>query len=277
VIWLCLALMCVFEAGRIFLSRGGEVAPQPKSNLVLYGATATVVATVTYLLALGAARLRPEPWYFVPLMVVVAPALDAITGTTTSRGWRIGRITLALAVAGMVAIPAWRQLSKPRTNIDRAAAVVSAQSAAGDLVIVSPFYYGVSFRRYYQGPTAWTTLPPLEDVSIHRYDLLKAQMARANVIEPVLAKMAEALRSGHRVWIVGTLPETDPDRPPVAPSPASGARSVWSSGDYMHSWGQQVAYLLETRAVRGRIVQPLSNGAVNPYEDVPVTAASGWR
>ena len=69
------------------------------------------------------------------------------------------------------------------------AAEVSQKAGPNDLVIVHPWYYGLTFAYYYRGTAPWTTLPPLADYRFHRYDLLKAELQRTNAIEPVFERL----------------------------------------------------------------------------------------
>ncbi len=85
-----------------------------------------------------------------------------------------------------------------------------------DLVVVHPWYFGLTYGYYYRGAAKWTTLPPLADYRFHRYDLLKEELATTNAIAPVLTQLEAVLRAGHRVWIVGNISAP----PSGAPVPA---------------------------------------------------------
>ena len=80
----------------------------------------------------------------------------------------------------MVFVPlgAGVRLAKYRqTNIDLIAAQLREQAGPNDLILVYPWYCGITFNRYYHGAAPWTTLPALSDPRIHRYDLLKEKLA----------------------------------------------------------------------------------------------------
>jgi len=214
----------------------------------------------------------------VPLLAIVAPALDAgAWAAATGKGWRIARLVLVVAIAAAMALPGWRQVTERRTNADIVAALLEKQAAPGDLILVSPWYYGVTFHRYYKGPAAWTTLPPLEDLRIHRYDLLKAAMTRPNSIDPVLEKAAEALKSGHRLWLVGSFPDPREVEETAALPPPPLPSSGWYCAPYMITWGRQVSYLLKTHALQADVRPSGAGRPVNPYENMPVVVVSGWR
>ena len=184
---------------------------------------------------------------------------------------------VVVAIAAAMAAPGWRQVGERRTNADIVASLVGKEAVAGDLVLVSPWYYGVSFRRYYKGEAEWTTLPPLEDLRIHRYDLLKAAMARPSPIDPVLEKATEALKSGHRLWLVGVFPDPRDVEQPAALPPAPHPSSGWYCAPYIITWGRQVSFLLKSHVLQAEVLPTGAGRPVNPYENMPVVVVSGWR
>jgi hypothetical protein len=142
---------------------------------------------------------------------------------------------------------------------------------------VYPFYLGVSFQRYYKGPVAWTTIPPLRAVRIHRYDLVKEAMTSPDPTAPVLEVMDRALQSGHRVWIVGGLQPPQMDQPPPSIAPAPHPASGWYWIPYYTVWGQQAAYSLSLHATRFDTVPGLGASRASPYESVNLLVVSGWK
>jgi len=264
--------------------RAGVVLPDPAltgergRSRALFSVTAIMVATAAFLVALKATGLPTQAWYYVPLMTTVSPMLDATVWViTTSKARRIGRVVLVLVIAGTAAFPGWRQVQERQTNVDVVASLLGQQAGAGDVIVVYPWYYGVSFRRYYTGVATWVTLPPMDDVRIHRYDLLKTTMARSNPIDPVLETMAKTLKSGNRVWLVGGLPFLrSGELPPTLP-PAPNATWGWNNGPYLVTWARQAAYFLQTHASGAKMLPVPANGPVNPLENLPLAVASGWR
>jgi hypothetical protein len=161
-----------------------------------------------------------------------------------------------------------------QTNVDQIALRLSREADPNDYIIVHPWHCGVSFARYYAGPAPWTTLPPIEDHEIHRYDQLKVQMQLAHPIQPVLEAAESALRDGHRVWVVGRLEES----PGVPPEPKRAPNNPWGWHDapYTESWGAQMRYFLAGHTVQRMGLPRLSLGSVNPLEDLPVVVLTGW-
>ena len=101
-------------------------------------------------------------------------------------------VTALIASSTAYAALRWRQ-----TNGDLVAAQVAKNSDPNDLVVVDPWYFGLTYGYYYRGAAKWTTLPPIDDYRFHRYDLIKEKLATTNAIAPVLAQVEAVLRFGH--------------------------------------------------------------------------------
>jgi hypothetical protein len=264
------------RAGAVWSNRG--LTDETGRRLALFSVTAIMVATAAFLVTLKATGLPTQVWHYVPLMATVGPVVDAtVWAVATSKAWRIGRLVLVLVIAGTAALPAWRGVQERRTNVDLVASLVGTQARAGDVIVVYPWYYGISFRRYYTGNAGWVTLPPLDDIRIHRYDLLKTTMTRSNPIDSVREAMAKTLKSGQRVWLVGGLPFLNRgERPPTLP-PAPNGIWGWNNGPYLETWARQAAYFLQIHARGAEMVPITASGPVNLHENVPVVVVSGWR
>jgi hypothetical protein len=162
-----------------------------------------------------------------------------------------------------------------QTNVDLIAARLSTAVAPNDYVIVHPFYCGVTFKRYYKTAAPWTTLPPLEDYALMRYDLLKAKMQTKDPIAPVIDRITSTLQSGNRVWVVGDMPFTQKPVPEILPAPNNAWG--WLDEPYSFYWGAQVNQLLSAHSGRATVVIAPSMNCVNPFENLPVTVVTGWK
>ena len=165
-----------------------------------------------------------------------------------------------------------------QSNIDLVAATLKASVQPGDMVLVSPWYYGVSLQRYLPANT-WTTLPPLPELRIHRYDLMKKQMEADTPITPLLAGVEKALSSGHALWVAGVFQFPPQGRPQPALPPYRGEPLDMADARYFSSWMFQISQSVQTHAVQGgQVSVPVSeNLPVNSFEDVPVLRFTGWR
>ena len=249
----------------------------PRRRELEYCGAVLVAGTAFYLLFLRVLGLPPHLWYFLILMAPAALMLDAILGAPSFRWAQAGRMVLSLILIAASVPVCYAGACLRQSNIDLIAAKLKADSQPGDLILVSPWYYGVSLHRHFDA-SQWITLPPLDDVRIHRYDLVKKAMMTENPIGPLLDKIRAALRSGHKLWVVGTIREPpNRDAPPVLP-PYDGIMEQ-SEGRYFSNWEFQIGYLVETHAVEGgRVEVPVpGNLAVNSVENIPLRVIRGWR
>ena len=238
-----------------------------------FGVVAAVSAAILFLGAMGASGLPTQPWYYVPLMALAAPALESSLRWTGATRWRAARLVLALVIL-ITGIAAWKQVMERRTNIDRVAEYLEREAVHGDAIVVAPWYFSVSFHRYYQGPVEWITIPPLEDTRIHRYDRIKAAMQAEDPIAPVLDSMGRALDSGHRVWLVGGLPSSPNRDAAVTLSPAPHPITGWSQAPYMAAWSERAAQFLRARADSSALLTLGMDVPVQKFEKVPLVVVA---
>ena len=253
--WVWVALWIGAVATVIYvLSWSRECLPERVRGLILFAGTSLVFGAAGYALFLKLAEYPTHPWHYVPLMVFSAVCFDTILLTV----WRWTRpATMILAAftitaAFLFALPA---VKCRMTNVDLVAAGLFTKVAPNDYVIVHPFYCGVTFQRYYKAAAPWTTVPPLEDYTLQRWDLLSAIMQTKDPIAPVIDRITSTLQSGNRVWFVGN-PLTE------------------------RSWlncGVQVTQFLSAHSQRTAMVVDPSTTCVNPFENLPVFVATGWK
>ena len=278
--WLwALLLAAALVAGSIFLlARNKKSAAADDRDAGLFLITLIIAATLAYYIFLTFLKFPTEVWYYLPWMGVVAVAIDALLSRTL-RADRTRVVQLA-AVTVLVAVMAgatWQRVHVRMTDLDLVAERLSRDAGNEDLILVHPWFCGPTFDRYYKGNASWLTLPPLADHRLQRLDLFKQQMQLDAPVRPVLEKMETTLRGGRVVWLVGYYPFSTPPRPaPLLPRAGEGPSS-WNEAPYMMAYGMEVAYFLqahalETKAVKLNLAQP-----VNPFENFPVMAVSGWR
>src|SRR5262249_35515243 len=153
-------------------------------------------ATLGGWVILKAASVPPRSWYFLPALGAAIVGLDALRSVVLrGRAWKAAEVAVALILFLAAFLPTLEEVQRRQTNVDMVAAVLGEQANGGDLIVVSPWHYGVSFQRYYHGSAQWMTIPPLEDHTIHRYDLVKQRMASRNPLEPLLKSITYTLAS----------------------------------------------------------------------------------
>ena len=237
-----------------------------------------LISVPAYFVFLKILRYPTNGWYYVALMGFLAMSMDGCLSAWPPRSYPgRGRWILALGVVFWSLLPAWNAVSVRLTSVDIAARTLNEQVTAEDMIIVNPWYVGVSFHRYYHGAAPWNTIPPIRFHAFHRYDLVKEQMAASNPIESLLETINDTLKSGHRVWIVGYLPfqNTEAPPPPLAPAPSDPVG--WSEYAYTTTWATQVADFIKRRALKGESFGPLTKQPVNRLEEVSILAIEGWR
>jgi hypothetical protein len=256
--------------------RRPPASPARERALGLYGATCAFAALATFGLFLGLARLPTQVWYWIPLLYLVAGAIECAWPARD-----IGRRTRLAAMLGLVALSlpgVWTSLRIPMSNAREVAAVVQKVIAPKDLVVVYPWFLGVSFARYETGGFAWTTVPPLADHRFHRSDLFRAAMAQTRPIAETLERIRQTLADGHTVWLVGTLPLAEAGGPPLAdlpPAPTAGLG--WNEEYYSNVWGIQLVQAVLAQAAQFEPVPVPTPYSFRPMESFTVHRASGLR
>jgi len=263
------------EAGRDGAAR---VARTRDDTMRLFSALVIVLGVAGQLLFLAFLRFTPRAWYDLPLIALAGGALEALVAGLCRTPWtRLARVALALALAATQLPAALPRLRMRMTNADLVARRLAVAAAGGDLVVVSPWHFGISFDRYYRGPASWMTLPQVADHQMHRHDLLMARLAAPHPIDDVLQAARRTLAGGHRVWLVGELRLPPPGRqPPILP-PAPGTSWGWDDLPYGISWELQLGALLRDHATSLREVPVPSTDPVSPLEHMPLAVADGWR
>lgn len=275
-LWAALFVLGLLAAAAI--SREKPVPDSERRDLALYCAVSMAASALVMILFIRLLGYMPQPRYALSLMVVTAAALDAVSSFYISDGgFRKWRVVFAAALAGVAFFPVHSRLRARQTNMDQVAETLEKSAVPGDLVVVSPWYYGISFSRYYQGRAPWTTVPPLSDLSLYRYDLLKKALADSDPLMPVLSRAAESLKSGGNIWLVGDYPVLRPGSAPPRLPPAPQASWGWYSGPYLMNWSAQVSYFLQTHAASGESLTPTDPGISNPDERIRLESVSGWR
>ena len=253
-----------------------EISPE---DLPVFAGVTLFAALIGFTGFLWFAAVPTQPWYFLPLAALVAVCLDfGLPLLSLNRLCRTAFLTLAAGIAVLAVPIAHQNLDWRFTNVDVLARQVAQAAAPQDFVIVTPWFCGVSFDRYFKSATPWQTVPPLADHSTHRYDLFRDQMKTPDALRPELNQIAATLQAGHRVWVVGEMdiPKSGTPSPENLP-PAPLKNSGWSDVPYFQNWTKQAAWFLENHSAQFERVDTDTNDNVNFNEDLQVFVAQGWR
>ena len=248
-------------------------------DLALFSLTVLLVGVVGYFIFLKLLKYFTSPWYYVALMALVAVALETIFSILMA--FKAARILRIIFVVAVVTLTFRTTLAASRTrftNIDSIARELNQKAAREDFILLDLWYLGLPFQRYYQGAANWMTLPPISFHKFHRYDLIKEKMmapTQLEAIRPVLEKIAETLRAGHRVWIVGSFDVPDPGQPPPVLPPAPQSPWGWADGPYAEAWMLQVGYFIQTLNPVFQKIEIPSDDPVSKNEHMPLFLFQG--
>ena len=251
---------------------------EKEKDLFLYAGMTFLVALILIVSFFRVVGWKTSIWYYVPLMATAAICIDTIAGALRKNS---AAVIVSSALLLITAIPLGRiavtATSTRLTNVDLVAEEIGRYAERSDLIVVDNYFYAISFNRYYHGRAPWIFAPGLEDLSLHRWDLLINSMRKSRPIQPLLEQIDQTLKAGHHVFVVGYAPTTRlPSSPPDLP-PAPKSSSGWSLWPYMSTWTGQIAYDAQLRASKGMIISVPCRQNVNIAECINAFVVSGWR
>jgi hypothetical protein len=276
-VWLPLAVGAIL-LGLSSIRTRARTGARFDSDRALYCLTTAAVSVTAYFLLFKFMRYPTLVWNYIPLLAVTALALDALwSGIDRSRIAGTGRVMVALAIAAFSFATVWADVQARQTNVDLVAAALHERAGPDDLVLVTRWYYGISFDYYYRGAAPWMSLPPIEDFRAHRYDLVKARMSSRDPLQPVIDAAAQTLKSGHRVYVVGDLIFPTAENPLIVRKPAPEDPIGWDAQSYQVSWVTQMGSLLKRHVESGQQVPLRAGQPVQTYELHRLWVLQGWR
>jgi hypothetical protein len=276
-LWLILALGSVIGVAWLMRQRSPEKS-QDKS-LAVFAVLACVLSLICYFVFLKTLGYPARDWYYLTLIAVLIVSVDAITGILADQlEWiRPFRVTLAVILSVILAGPAFTKARERMTNMDLVAQALRQKAGPDDFIMIIPWHLGIAFSWHYQSQTPWETLPPISDLRVHRYDLVKEQMALSDPLGQLRTRVADTLKSGHRLWLVGepTIPEPGQVPPSLAPAPYDPIG--WNESAYTKIWSIQMAYFIQSHALHADMILPRATQPTNKLENVQVIQVEGWR
>lgn len=231
------------------------------------------------LLALLAALRSPvAEWYFIPAAALLSVGADVLASHFLESQPILRRPFLLLtgAVSLSLLVTGWPKLQVAQTDIPKIAAHIQAQGGTKDLIVLYPWYYGVTFHRYYHGGAVWQTLPPLADHSIHRYDLLRRQMETEQSLQSLLRQTREALKRGGTVWFVGEFQFNGKSDLKIY-NPKASPLSIEKIGKFEQFWVATYTKYLLDHGAQGRYVDFNVSPEFHSLESPPINVISGWK
>jgi hypothetical protein len=252
--------------------------PAPEWDLLLFGIATAIASLVGYLAFLKIVSYSTREWYYLALLSIIAATSDLLIGVLSHSVWvRIARLTCAAAFFIGMPIVNWPILRQRQSNVDLAAQKLEEFGQSHELIVVNPWYYGVSFNWYYHGATPWVTCPMMSDHTVHRFDLLKAKMMAWNPIDDLRDLIGQTLKSGNRVWFVGGVQFLPAGQEPVPLPPAPNSEFGWNLDAYAFLWSQELGMFLRRHAVNGQFIPLGTDQPVNYLENLPLLVVEGWH
>jgi hypothetical protein len=247
----------------------------PAAEAVLFAATAGIVAVLAQGPFLLSLRFLVQPWYYSTVVVVLAIALDVVLQRTLlpERLRTAGLAALAVLLAVAV-VPSATAVAQRQSNLDLVAAYLKQNARPGDLIVVYPWHYGVSFQRYYDGAVPFMTVPDIEGHDHYRYDQLAELMRDPERIKPGFRRIFQTLQTGGGVWVVGAPATELLPQFPVPSVPSDDDPLSWNDNRYSLLAGLQLRWVLQQGAAQAFPVPPLTDRPVRDYEDAPLTLYS---
>ena len=244
-----------------------------EAQLLVFLIAVSALSIFAYYAFLKGLSYATRPWYYLPLLCVVAGGIDLLGGILSRTQWiRIARLLVVIAALLLLPFTLWKSARERLTDIDMVAHKLEQEPGPNDLIVLNPWSFAPSFYRYYHGSTPWITVPTMSEHRIHRYDLMKSKTIETDPLSDVRSAIQQTLQSRHRVWIVGGAQPPDKNMPRLGPAP----NPYFGWAGYMNFWSMELGSFLKAHATAGEIaLEPMPD--VNSEENVPVLVASGWR
>lgn len=277
-VWLILFVAALASGLWAVLRKSTRTGGLANDDRLLFAVVALSSGAVCYAAFLRVLSYVTQPWYYIVFVAFAATCIEMIFSSVGRKERTLfARSACAILLMAVSVVPDLKWLEGRQTNIDIIAATLTKNAGPDDLIAINTWFYGISFRRYYHGTAPYTTIPPVEDLRTHRVDIVKRQMMSTNPMAPVLSRMAEVLRTGHTVWLIGGLNYVTPGRGPLFAPPGFDGPHGWVGDGYYTAWSEQASFLVQTRARTMAPVPASYDQPVVRYEDVPLTAIRGWR
>ena len=223
-------------------------------------------------------RMIPLQRYYLALFCLLAAAADLALAHLCRFHWlRLVRISTVLIGTMTLPFAVWPQVLKRETNIDILAEKLEKEAGSNDLILVNSWSRGISFNRYYHGPTRWMTVPNIQDHRMHRYDLLGAKMQEFFPIADIEEAIATTLKSGNRVWVVNDSKVNVKSGRALVLTPAPDPKFGWRADIYSYAWAQQLFLFLQRHAGKINVPMRPQSFVSNNNENASLIRAEGWE
>jgi hypothetical protein len=280
-VWLLAWVAALAACGYRFFRPRTDGDSLAKDDALFFGCI-LLFAPVFYFIFIKLSGVPSHPWYYIGILATLAVAIDWALDLAVGANFvaRCIRAACVVVMVCAVASYAWQGIHLRLTNIDLVAAELEKTAGPQDMILISPWWPGTTFLRYYHGPAYWSSLPDLGELKLQRYDIMKKKMAEEEPIRQTLQRIADTLSSGHKLYIVGghivsILQSMRPEEmrvnvPPIPKSPTS-------EGLFQEVWSRQVAFLIRSHAMSINHIPIAVDDPVCDWENMPVFVVQGWH
>jgi hypothetical protein len=249
-------------------------------TLIIFSGTSLITALIAYPIFLKSFGLYLQPWYFLPFLAICAILLGALIDTLIRPYVHLRIIVVALVVGAAILLAStWVKTAQTRwTNIDLITHALNPEVDSKDFILLNSAWEGITFKRYYQGQAPWQSLPGFEGYThlVHEGARMKQAMQEPEPLADIFAPIEETLRNGGRLWLVGNFQFLKAGESFVKLPPAPHSPYGWYLPPYERYWSQATAAFIQQNAEHVQLARA-PDEAVNPYENLPVFVAWGWR
>jgi hypothetical protein len=241
---------------------------------ITIAAAAAICGLMVYCWQITLAAYVPYPWHFVLLLSFLTFPLSFALPIAVPLLLHRNLVAAVLLVIAVAQLPrTFPNLEKGFTNVPRIAGYLQNEADAGDMLLVTPWEWGISMAHHYkdEGRTAWQTVPTISDNSTNRFDLAAAWMSKpkfSGLTDQQQSQIAEVLENGRSVWVIGQLSIANDGREllilPPAPTPQWG----WRNGPYYEVWSRNLHTVLARSATHAAVIEEAMGrpGDYQPYE-----------
>jgi hypothetical protein len=273
VAWLVVGSVAAVEIARHLGWRNlttDQAKPGDEVERALFLATFFVVGSAGFWWYMKWLQVLTQVWYYLPWL-----ALLAITADLGSKSWeervpvRYQNKLLAVTICLLMLFTVVPAVRFRMTNIDLVAQKLATEAEPNDLIVISPWYMGMSFQRYYHGSTQWTTFPDVNHSLGAGYLEMKQKVMSKGTpagINEDLARIRKVLQSGGQIWWVGQFRSVRLKHVPMVLEPAPDPKHGWDEGAYVNSCLEFAGREIRTSAVLVRRVEADMPIILNPFE-----------
>lgn len=251
---------------------------KPRVAQIAFPALALLLATSMTLIFFRVLRWQTHPRYFFLLLLFGAICFHCLLQNFARQTWhRVVQLILIIVVAGLQIPWAYGDSGVRLTNVDAIAEALASRAKANDLILLTGFWSGLSFHRYFHGPTKWMTLPEINDLNVYRWDLVMQEMAKDDPLQNILQQIEVTLRAGGSVYLVGSIAMQIPAQEPPRLEPAPQSIYGWELQPYMTNLQMRLGFFLQQHAGRGRLIPVEIAQPIYGLENLGLFEVTGWR